>query len=88
MAAKNHWMPEDLLPTAKTVIVFFIPFKESLVRENHPRKFPCSNWGIAYEVTNELIDVLFLIPDNLNSQKMGNIRQLETLEKAVLFMGT
>jgi epoxyqueuosine reductase QueG len=56
MAAKNHWMPEDLLPTAKTVIVLFIPFKESLVRENHPGKFPCPNWGIAYEVTNDLID--------------------------------
>jgi epoxyqueuosine reductase QueG len=56
MAAKNHWMPDDLLPTAKTVIVLFIPFKESLVRENHPGKFPCPNWGIAYEVTNDLID--------------------------------
>jgi len=56
MAAKNHWMPQDLLPTAKTVMVFFIPFKEELVVENHPGKFPCPNWGIAYEVTNHLID--------------------------------
>jgi epoxyqueuosine reductase QueG len=56
IAAKNHWMPEDLLPTAKTVIVIFFPFKESLVKENHPSKFPCPNWGIAYEVTNELIE--------------------------------
>lgn len=56
MAAENHWMPEDLLPTAKTVIVLFIPFKEELVKENHPGKFPCPNWGIAYEVTNDLIE--------------------------------
>lgn len=56
MAAKNHWMPEDLLPTAKTVLVLFIPFKEELVKENHPGKFPCPNWGIAYEVTNDLIE--------------------------------
>lgn len=56
IAAKNHWMPEDLLPTAKTVMVLFIPFKEELVKENHPGKFPCPNWGIAYEVTNDLIE--------------------------------
>ena len=56
MAAKNHWMPQDLLATAKTVIVFFIPFKEALVKENHPGKLPCPNWGIAYEVTNHLIE--------------------------------
>jgi epoxyqueuosine reductase QueG len=56
MAAKNHWMPEDLLPTAKTVMVLFIPFKEELVKENHPGKLPCPNWGIAYEVTNDLIE--------------------------------
>jgi epoxyqueuosine reductase QueG len=56
MAAKNHWMPEDLLPTAKTVMVLFIPFNGALVKENHPGKFPCPNWGIAYEVTNHLIE--------------------------------
>jgi epoxyqueuosine reductase QueG len=56
MGAKNHWMPEDLLPTAKSVVVLFVPFKEELVRENNPGKYPCPNWGIAYEVTNELIE--------------------------------
>jgi epoxyqueuosine reductase QueG len=56
MAAKNHWMPEDLLPTAKTVMVLFMPFKEALVKENHQGKFPCPDWGIAYEVTNDLIE--------------------------------
>ena len=58
MAADDHWMPADLLPTAKTVMVVFMPFKEELVKENHPGKYPCPNWGIAYEVTNDLIDKL------------------------------
>lgn len=56
IAAENHWMPQDLLATAKTVMVLFMPFKEELVKENHPGKYPCPNWGIAYEVTNHLIE--------------------------------
>lgn len=56
IAADNHWLPTDLMAAAKTVIVFFVPFKEELVKENHPGKFPCPNWGIAYEVTNQLIE--------------------------------
>jgi epoxyqueuosine reductase len=56
IAADNHWLPGDLMPSAKTVLVFFVPFKKSLVEENHPGKYPCPNWGVAYEVTNELIE--------------------------------
>ncbi len=56
IAADNHWLPGDLMPEARTVLVFFIPFKKSLVEENHSGKLPCPNWGIAYEVTNELIE--------------------------------
>ncbi len=56
IGTENHWLPGDLMPEVKTVLVFFIPFKKSLVEENHPGKLPCPNWGIAYEVTNELIE--------------------------------
>ena len=56
IAADNHCMPTDLLSSARTVVVFFIPYVEELVVENHPGKFPCPNWGIAYEVTNDMID--------------------------------
>ena len=31
VAFEEHWRPRDLLPAAKSVIVFFIPFKEELV---------------------------------------------------------
>lgn len=55
IAADDHWQPADLLPTAASVIVFFIPFAQSLCRENHPGKFPCRNWGLAYQRTNTLI---------------------------------
>ncbi|MEW6267554.1 MAG: epoxyqueuosine reductase [Thermodesulfobacteriota bacterium] len=56
VAADNHWLPKDLMASARTVVVFFIPFKAELAEENHPGKFPCPNWGIAYEVTNQLIE--------------------------------
>ena len=75
MAAKNHWMPQDLLPTAKTVMVLFIPFKESLVKENHPSKLPCPNWGIAYEVTNDLIETTLA--------HMGDLLKAEGFEYAL-----
>lgn len=58
IAANNHWLPKDLMPSARTVVVFFIPFKEKLVEENHLGKFPCPNWGVAYEVTNQLINLV------------------------------
>jgi len=56
IAAENHWRPEDLLKSARAIIVFFMPFKEEIVEENHPGKFPCPNWGLAYEATNRLIE--------------------------------
>ncbi len=55
IAAEDHLLPTDLLPTAKSVIVFFIPFVESLIRENGEGDRPCRNWGLSYIETNELI---------------------------------
>lgn len=56
IATANHLLPKDLMPSVRTVIVFFIPFKAWLSKENHPGKYPCPNWGIAYEDTNQLIE--------------------------------
>ena len=55
IAADNHFHPRDLLPTAESVVVFFIPFRQELVRENSEGDRPCRNWGLAYVQTNELI---------------------------------
>ena len=58
IAADDHLVPSDLLPDAETVVVFFLPFKESLGKENATGKFPCRNWGLAYEDTNRLIGLI------------------------------
>ena len=34
IAYREHMMPRDLLPSAKSVVVFFIPFRKTLIREN------------------------------------------------------
>lgn len=58
IASDEHLLPWELLPSAKTVLVFFIPFVRELIDENDSGKFPCRNWGLAYEATNDLINDL------------------------------
>ena len=55
IAFSQHMHPHDLLPTARSLIVFFIPFKHALVKENQKGDRPCRNWGLAYVQTNDLI---------------------------------
>ena len=56
IAADDHLHPYDLLPTAKSMLVFYIPFTRALVRENRAGDRPCRNWGVAYVQTNQLIE--------------------------------
>jgi epoxyqueuosine reductase len=58
IAFEEHMHPHDLLPSARSVVVFFIPFKSELVKENKKGDRPCRNWGLAYVQTNDLIDRL------------------------------
>lgn len=56
IAMDEHLLPHDLLETARSVLVFFIPFKKALVKENREGDRPCKNWGLAYVRTNNLIN--------------------------------
>jgi len=51
----EHRHPRALLPSAGSVVVFFIPFKKNLAKENREGDRPCRNWGHAYVQTNDLI---------------------------------
>jgi len=52
----SHATPLELLPGAKTVVAYFVPFSEKLHKENHERGFYCSrSWAVAYVETNRLI---------------------------------
>jgi epoxyqueuosine reductase QueG len=58
IAADDHLLPGDLLPSARSVIVFFIPFRKDLVRANRQGDRPSRDWGLAYVQTNDLINRL------------------------------
>lgn len=56
IAMDEHLHPHDLLETARSVIVFFVPFVKDLIKENRPGGRPCRDWGVAYVETNNLIE--------------------------------
>jgi epoxyqueuosine reductase QueG len=69
IAADDHMLPRDLLPGAQAVIVFYLPFKKELVKENRKGDRPCRNWGLAYVQTNDLIGRLTRALGDLLSER-------------------
>lgn len=55
MAYRDHLHPRQLLPTARSILVCFLPFRKSLVKENRSGQRPCRNWAVSYVQTNDLI---------------------------------
>ncbi len=52
----EHALPRDLLPGAKTVVAWFIPFKPHIQKDNSGGKRPSLSWGRAYASTNDMIN--------------------------------
>jgi epoxyqueuosine reductase len=52
----GHAMPRDILPGAKAVIVFFLPFQQWLGEENDQTEFHAArSWAESYVASNDLI---------------------------------
>lgn len=51
----NHAMPQELLPNAQSVIVFFLPFSKEVVKSNIPDEESSRAWDIANIETNQMI---------------------------------
>ena len=51
----THALPRDLLPGARTVIAYFLPFDRAIGRSNHRGEFGSEAWAQAYVETNSLI---------------------------------
>jgi epoxyqueuosine reductase QueG len=58
MGVDDHLLPRDLLPSARSVVVFFIPIKQEIARENRKGDRPSRAWGVAYSRTNDVINRL------------------------------
>lgn len=56
LAAKNHVLPHDILPGARSAVAFFLPFGADIVRSNRVPGMPSREWGESYIKTNALID--------------------------------
>jgi len=53
----SHALPADLLPGAKTIVSYFLPFAESIVRANAADRFKVAReWAEAYRATNVQIE--------------------------------
>lgn len=51
----GHALPEDLVPGARSVIVFFIPFSRAIIQSNIPGEESSREWDYACIETNQLI---------------------------------
>ncbi|MCL6638274.1 MAG: epoxyqueuosine reductase [Firmicutes bacterium] len=55
LVGPGHLLPSDLLPSARSVVAFFIPFTGELVRANRNHPYVSRQWAEAYIETNRLI---------------------------------
>ncbi len=52
----DHRLPEDVLPEAQTVIIYYVPFTKKLARINAGAgRHAAAEWAIAYEETNKML---------------------------------
>lgn len=56
----EHLLPTDLLPTAKTVFAFFLPFKKNILDHNRSGELATREWAQVYIKTNQLISQISL----------------------------
>lgn len=56
VVSPTHTLPKDLLPIARTVIAFFLPFDKSVARSNISGLLASREWAQAYVETNTLIN--------------------------------
>jgi epoxyqueuosine reductase QueG len=67
----EHLHPKDILPNAKTVVSFFVPFSESVVKSNRKGQSVSREWGISYVETNSLINRISVnLVDYLDSKNI------------------
>lgn len=51
----EHDMPWDVLPNAKTIIAYFMPFREEIAESNRKGRLSSEEWAKAYEKTNAFL---------------------------------
>jgi epoxyqueuosine reductase QueG len=85
--APDHLAPADILPDAKSVICFFIPFHGSVVQSNAAPGPASAEWALAYIKTNDLIaminrDIEALLAEN--GYRAGKIPATHNFDETTL----
>lgn len=53
--SETHGLPQEILPDAKTVLVYYVPFTRELAKTNQTGTYYSSpDWALAYEETNAM----------------------------------
>lgn len=55
IVGETHALPKDFLQDAKTVITYFIPFDQTIIKSNIGGRESSKLWALAYIETNQLI---------------------------------
>lgn len=58
LISPTHELPQRILPDAKTIIAYFVPFTRELARSNQTGTLASPAWARAYEETNALFGEL------------------------------
>lgn len=54
LVTSNHYMAEDFLEGARSVVCFFLPFKDWVAQTNIKGELASQSWADAYNATNRL----------------------------------
>ena len=87
LVSADHFMPDDILPGAKSVVCFFIPFGESIVKSNLGGRLASREWALAYIKTNDLIKKISEEIEHLmekNGYKAGKIPATHNFDEVKL----
>ena len=87
IVSMEHLMPYDILPEAKSIICFFIPFKKKVVKSNISGTMASKEWAAVYIKTNELIKEINNKIEELmenNGYKTGKIPATHNFDEKTL----
>jgi epoxyqueuosine reductase QueG len=87
IASPEHLMPCDILPDAKSIISFFIPFQDEIAESNIEGTIASKEWVEAYIKTNDLIKTISERIEELmekNGYKAGKIPATHNFNKEIL----
>ena len=87
MASSDHLLPEEVLPGAKSIIVFFVPFENKIIESNLKGEAASEEWARAYILTNSLLGFINDEMEkilNENGFRAGKIQATHNFDKQTL----